>query len=169
MKSVRIRSFSGRYFSAFELNMGRYVVSCHIQSKCGKVRTRKITNTDTFYAVYNLDLSQFTKISQAVSVKIGSTSWVYFLKHYFLHFSPCVNKYLHWCDSVVLSRITAQIMKISIKNFFSKYDQIRRKLRIWPHLPKKSLIEKLQLLCCELILKKPISPALYVFTFHKQL
>ena len=32
-------------------------------------------------------------------------------------------------------------MKFSIKNFFSKCDQIRRKLRIWSHLLKKSLME----------------------------
>ena len=29
----------------------------------------------------------------------------------------------------------------SIKDFFSKCDQIHRKLRIWSHLLKKSLIE----------------------------
>ena len=33
---------------------------------------------------------------------------------------------------------TAQKMKFSIKDFFSKCDQIRRKLRIWSHLLKKS-------------------------------
>ena len=32
-------------------------------------------------------------------------------------------------------------MKFSIKDFFSKFDQIRRKLRIWSHLLKKSLME----------------------------
>ena len=32
-------------------------------------------------------------------------------------------------------------MKFSIKNFFSKYDEIRRKLQIWSHLLKKSLME----------------------------
>ena len=31
--------------------------------------------------------------------------------------------------------------KFSIKNLFSKCDEIRRKLRIWSHLPKKSLLE----------------------------
>ena len=30
-------------------------------------------------------------------------------------------------------------MKFSIKDFFSKCDQIRRNLRIWSHLLKKSL------------------------------
>ena len=36
--------------------------------------------------------------------------------------------------------ITAQ-KKFSIKDFFSKCDQILRKLRIWSHLLKKSLME----------------------------
>ena len=38
-------------------------------------------------------------------------------------------------------RDTAQKMKLSIKDFFSKFDQIRRKLRIWSLLLKKSLME----------------------------
>ena len=42
---------------------------------------------------------------------------------------------------MVASIITAQKMKFSIKDFFSKCDQIRRNLRIWSHLQKKSLIE----------------------------
>ena len=32
-------------------------------------------------------------------------------------------------------------MKFFIKDFFSKCDQIRRKLRIWSHLLRKSLME----------------------------
>ena len=35
----------------------------------------------------------------------------------------------------------AQKMKFSINNFFSKCEQIHRKLRILPHLPKKFLME----------------------------
>ena len=37
---------------------------------------------------------------------------------------------------------TAQKMNFSTKGFFSKCDQIHIVLRIWPHLLKKSLIEK---------------------------
>ena len=37
--------------------------------------------------------------------------------------------------------VTAQKWKFSIKDFFSKCDQIHRKLRIWSHLLKKSLME----------------------------
>ena len=36
---------------------------------------------------------------------------------------------------------TVQKMNFSIKDFFSKCNQIRRKLRIWLHLLKKSLME----------------------------
>ena len=36
---------------------------------------------------------------------------------------------------------TAQKMKFSIRNVFSKCGQIRSYLRIWSHLVKKSLIE----------------------------
>ena len=38
-------------------------------------------------------------------------------------------------------RLTANKMKFSIKDFFIKCDQIRRKLRIWLHLLKKSLMK----------------------------
>ena len=38
-------------------------------------------------------------------------------------------------------KCTTQKMKFSIKDFFSKCDQIRRKLQIWSHLLKKSLME----------------------------
>ena len=41
---------------------------------------------------------------------------------------------------VIFGYNTAQKLKYSIKDFFSKCDQIRRKLRIWSYLPKKSLM-----------------------------
>ena len=40
-----------------------------------------------------------------------------------------------------ISTDTAQKKKFSIKDFFSKCDQIRSKLWIWSHLMKKSLME----------------------------
>ena len=39
-------------------------------------------------------------------------------------------------------------MKFFIKDVFSKYDQIRRKLRIWSDLLKKSLTENFILCVC---------------------
>ena len=59
----------------------------------------------------------------------------------------------------ILSLYTAQKIKLSIKDFFSKCDQIRRFLRIWSHLLKKSLMENF--IFCTVILeytdqKKPV-------------
>ena len=51
VKCVRIRSYSDPYFPAFGQNTERYGLSLHIQSECGKIRTRITPNTDTFHAV----------------------------------------------------------------------------------------------------------------------
>ena len=46
---------------------------------------------------------------------------------------------------------TAQKAKFSIKNFFGKFNQINRKLRIWSFLLKKCLMENFIFVQCELI------------------
>ena len=58
----------------------------------------------------------------------------------------------------ILDKATAQKMKFSIKDFFSKCDQIHTKLRIWSNLLKKSWA------FCESSLK-----CLAVTSFHKAL
>ena len=48
------------------------------------------------------------------------------------------------CEMYAVQTYKADIalkVKFSIKDVFSKYDEIRRKLRIWSHLVKKSLME----------------------------
>ena len=44
-------------------------------------------------------------------------------------------------ETIVASMTLHKKMEFSIKDFLSKCDQIRRKLKIWSHLLKKSLIE----------------------------
>ena len=56
VKSVRFSSFSGPYFPAFGLNTERCRVSLCIQSECGKIRTCKTRNTDTFHTVSNFHI-----------------------------------------------------------------------------------------------------------------
>ena len=41
VKIARIQSFSGPYFHAIRLNLEIYIVNLRIQSKCGKLQTRK--------------------------------------------------------------------------------------------------------------------------------
>ena len=49
---------------------------------------------------------------------------------------------MRFIESVLwIAGYTAQKMKFFIKNFFSKCDQIRSKLRIWPPLFNKFLME----------------------------
>ena len=51
IKVVYVRGFSEIYFPAFGLNKEIYIVNLSIQSKCGKIRTRKTPITDIFHAV----------------------------------------------------------------------------------------------------------------------
>ena len=55
--------------------------------------------------------------------------------------SLVIQSFIYFWPYLLIFCITAQKMKFSIKNFFSKCDQIRRKLQIWSHLLKKSLME----------------------------
>ena len=54
------------------------------------------------------------------------------------------NKGLDLKPGMILS---AQKMKFSIRDFFSKCNQIQRKLQIWSHLFTKSLMENFIFLC----------------------
>ena len=70
VKSAGIWSFSGPHFSAFGLITEIYRVNLSIQSECGKMRTRKTSNTNT-YAVKLISAN--TNLD-----KIFKTPWTYF-------------------------------------------------------------------------------------------
>ena len=74
MKKVRIWSFSGPYFPELRLNTERYSVTLRIQSECGKIRTRKTPNTDTFLAVYiaKSDAKKYPHYFSLASVKASA-------------------------------------------------------------------------------------------------
>ena len=56
-----------------------------------------------------------------------------------------------------------------IKDFFRKCDQIRRKLRVWSHLLKKSLMENLFFVQCTPLLVNAITkfPVLKVASYRR--
>ena len=63
-----------------------------------------------------------------------------------IFYAVYVNYYCREAHLLVLSNhviYTTQKMKFSIKDLFSKCDQIRSFLRIWSHLLQKSLMENL--------------------------
>ena len=73
-------------------------------------------------------LGGLDEIIEGISVKIST-------EFQFIHTDTAV------IEDIVVRVLTAQKLKFSIKDFFSKCDKIRRKMRIWSHLLKKSLME----------------------------
>ena len=61
--------------------------------------------------------------------KNNQTCYRQFFSHDCIYFISFINQTLH------------KKMKFSVKDFFRKCDQIRRKLQIWSHLLKKFLME----------------------------
>ena len=55
-KESKFGVFSGPYFPVFGLNTEIYGVNLSIQSKYGKIRTRKIPYLDTFRAMWSCDV-----------------------------------------------------------------------------------------------------------------
>ena len=84
----------------------------------------------------------FGSILFSMSSELRFVKWVRFFEQI------CIVKWVIffasfcWLWDYWLENLTAQKMKFPIKGFFSKCDQIRRKLRMWWHLLKKSLMEK---------------------------
>ena len=62
-------------------------------------------------------------------------------KHAKVYLKLQLAKYGTWESLIKLTHFTAQKMKFSLKDLFIICDQIRRKLRIWSGLLKKSLME----------------------------
>ena len=62
-KIVRIRSFSGPYFSVFELNTKIYSVNLISLTEWGKLRTKKTLNMDTFQAIPYVSFFLFCNIA----------------------------------------------------------------------------------------------------------
>ena len=65
-------------------------------------------------------------------------SFQYFFKSFTTNFFTNIHEQLL---NTFLNCRNAEKMKVSIKDFFGNCDKIRRFLRNWPHLLKKSLIE----------------------------
>ena len=91
-----------KVFPAFGLNMEIYSVNLCIQSKCGKIQTRRTLNTNTFYAVNILSIN-FVYFEGLIielhrvtvrSCWLFSVSWVIFFIIDFYHG-------LEWCRKIL--------------------------------------------------------------------
>ena len=108
LKSVRIRSFSSPYFSAFGLNTQRYSVSLCFQFECGKIQTRKSPNTGTFQEVKNREIDSnllnYTASDLTHTLLFGKTS-----------FDTSTNKRVVYAQQLILF-----YLRKGSKNYFLK-------------------------------------------------
>ena len=101
-KSVFSDNHYVKVFPAFGLNMEIYSVNLCIQSKCGKIQTRRTLNTNTFYAVNILSINFVYfegLIIELHRVTVSScwpfsASWVIFFIIVFYHG-------LEWCRKIL--------------------------------------------------------------------
>ena len=120
MKCVRIRSYSGPYFPVFGLNTERYSGSLRILSECGKIHTRTIPNTDTFYAAcpLNFDSGKFIYLSKC---KIcGAVSCV----------GKAETKFRY---RLIIIKVNTEIIGKFLRNYFTiaSTGTTASKIRIW--------------------------------------
>ena len=68
---------------------------------------------------------------------------VFFKKGVLKNLSKCAGQYIFQIITGVLHVVTVEVQKMNffINDFFSKCDQTPRKLQIWSHLLKQSLME----------------------------
>ena len=78
------------------------------------------------------------KISGNQDIRAIKDTWALRHLRHFIQQTPGYSIHVHF---------SAQKIKFFIQDLLSKYDQIRRNVRIWSHLLKKSLMENLIFLC----------------------
>ena len=91
-------------------------------------------------------VSHFLKLRE--TVKVFNCILLHLWREIFPHSYAYVSS-LVFQKKTNLFKLDAQKMKIFIKDFFSKSDQIRWKQQIWSHLLKKSLVERFIFLQCQ--------------------
>ena len=114
---------------SFKIRMNFY----YHQTKCNE-KKQISTILSLFYCLYTSSISLLVQLLQQQNI-------VTILESTTFRGAPVIRGQAlisFWIPKVVA--LTAQKMKFSIKDFFNKRDQILRKLRIWSHLLKKSLI-----------------------------
>ena len=115
--------------SAFLFHTAWYYVFFLIQSECGKIRIRITPNRYIFYAMSPISITVVFKLAP---------NW----KHESILF--VANEVFDRKINEALKNITLhKKTKFFITHFFIKCGQIWRKLQIWSHLLKKSVMENI--------------------------
>ena len=114
MISVRIRGFSSPYFPSFELGTEIFSANLCIQSKYGKIRTRKTLNTDTFYTVKWFQVGKY--LCNINNKKRSSRTKVFCKKGVLRNFAKFTGK--HLCQSLSFYKVAALMPATLLKKRF---------------------------------------------------
>ena len=138
----------GRYLNLL-CTFNLHPVSTGLNLNCSNVYhnfiRKYLTQINLFLLIFMTGF--FISVKPYFHVKRWALNFKSISFRHLINFSNFANNFqyifIDYCFGVAFA---AQKMKFPIKNFFSKYDQIRRKLHIyctWSHLLKKSLMENL--------------------------
>ena len=94
--------------------------------------------TGVLYILYNNYSENFRKAYSKTNAKTNFEEWTLCKKAFLKNLAKF--REIKFVMETSFSTISQKV-KFSNKDFFSKCDQINRKLRIWSHLLKKSLME----------------------------
>ena len=101
----------------------------------------------SYWKIIRKKIPSKTYVEAPNLTNISGRKWLWWNSSYFqwrwrLYLLPLFSVTLPCCFCFAnKAAYTAQKMKFSIKDFFSKCEQIRGKLRIWSHSLRKSLME----------------------------
>ena len=102
-------------------------------------------STDTYLEMTFRKIGKPSKVGQGQKVlsPFLSSLWVLVSKTHFWrgYGLQTMLSHIFQIYLIFLNFLHCTKMKFSIKDFFSKCDQIRKKRRIWSYFPKKSLME----------------------------
>ena len=133
-KVPKYGDISDPYFPVFGMNTEIYSVNLRIQCKYRKIRTRNNSIFGHF---------SYERFISAQEIGVEQSTWI-------KNIGVVIKADLHPALVPPCSICTAQKIKFSIKDLFSKCEQICRFLRIWSHLLKKSWMENF-IFCAVLI------------------
>ena len=117
------------------------------QGSSNSLRSATLLKKRLWYRCFHVNFVKFLRRLFSQDEYFPSFDSEYLKSFRFFNFHNMGNLNFNWIliknIQVKVIIVIAQKMKFSIKDFFSKSDQIPRKLRIWSHLLKKSLMENL--------------------------
>ena len=142
---IKLQAFRPTEHRRFPVNIAKFLRTPNCKNIIGRSRAAATSKLECFVIKVNgWAVNYYHK-----ALHLGCFNSPRSASEHLRKFSPNLEIALYFPSVMKLkidTRYTAQNMKFSMYDFFSKCDQICLKLQIWSHLPKKFLIENFALI-----------------------